>query len=219
MSDISDLRGVYPTHFRWNAEDGVASYWPNDETVGERVAKAIELDSPAAKFVMDFATRERGYGKLRLDFRDMILTPVGSPPPPWPDDEDYKPAVATWLWNPILGELRLESNGAIFRGTISDLWDRCRTFKEASQDLQPVIHFVDRQERFVKAVGKGFWTPVINIVGWVEREKVPTFRLREPTVPPPAASPILEDLRAHVQDRLGKPAGSPDADLDDEIPW
>ena len=37
----------------------------------------------------------------------MRLTPVGSPPPPKPDDPEFKRAVGCWLWNPNVGEVRL----------------------------------------------------------------------------------------------------------------
>ena len=186
MNDLTDLHGVYPTTLRWNAEHGVLghSYW--DDMAGERSIKEIELGTPTARFVMDLATRERGYGLIRKGVYDMRLTPVNSPPPPWPGEEDFKPAIGCWLWNPTLGEVRLETNGAILRGTTSAVWDRCRTFKEASDGLQPVIDFVDRREQSFEAIGRTFWAPLVDIVGWVPRDKVPPFALREPTVQPPA---------------------------------
>jgi hypothetical protein len=203
MSDITDLHGVFPTPLRWNAEAGVLGYGVYDEATGERDVKEIELASPQAKFVMDLDTRERGYGLIRTGLYDMRLTPVGSAPPQWPGDDDFKPAVACWLWNPPLGELRLETNGAMFRTAVSAVWDRCRTFTEAAQGLQPVIHFADRQERLIRAIGKTFWAPVINIIGWVPRDKVPPFALRPPTVKPPIAidSQVRHALLQHVQQK------------------
>src|SRR5215475_8669749 len=124
MSYISDLHGVYAVPIRWNAEGGVLGYSCYNEATGERDIQEIELGSAAAKFVMDYATRERGYGLIRKGIYDMRLTPVGSPAPEWPDDDDYKPAIGCWLWNPILNEMRLETNGAIFRGAVSAVWDR-----------------------------------------------------------------------------------------------
>ena len=56
----------------------------------------------------------------------MKLSPVGSPPPPWPENEEYKPALGCWMWNPTFGELRLETNAAIFRQAIASVWDQCR---------------------------------------------------------------------------------------------
>jgi hypothetical protein len=187
MNDLNDLRGVFPTALRWNAEHGVLghSYW--DDTTAERTIKEIELGSPMARFVMDLLTRERGYGMIRKSTYDMRLTPVNSPPPEWPDDDDFKPAIGCWLWNPALGEVKLETNGAIFRGAVFSVWNRCRTYEEASDGLQPVIDFVDRRAQTYADLGKTFWVPIIDIIGWVPRDKVPPFALREPTVKPPAA--------------------------------
>src|SRR5215472_7741836 len=129
MSDIADLHGVFPTPFRWHAEHGIAGVSMYNEAIGERELKEIEPGSPAAKFVMDYATRERGYGKIAPGIYTMILTPVGSSPPDWPGDDDFKPAIGVWLWNPVLGELRLEANGSIVVRAVSELWARCRSFK------------------------------------------------------------------------------------------
>jgi hypothetical protein len=133
-NDVSDLHGVYPVSLRWNAETGTLAYWPYDETTGEREPIEIELGSPRAKFVMDLATRERGYGLIRSGVYDMRLRPVGMPAPEWPGDDDYKPAIGCWVWNPPLGELRLETNQSTVLRAVVDLWDRARTFKEAVED-------------------------------------------------------------------------------------
>jgi hypothetical protein len=185
-NDLSDLHGTIPTALRWNAEDGVLghSYW--DEETGARSVKEIDLGSSLARFVTDLLTRERGYGRVRTGSYDMRLTPVNSPPPEWPNDEEFKPAIGCWLWNPVLGEVRLETNGAIFRGAVSTTWDRCRSFKEASEGLQPVIDFSGRRQMSYAAIGRTFWAPVIEIVGWMPRDKTP-FARREPTVAPPPA--------------------------------
>jgi hypothetical protein len=227
MTDISDLRGVFPTPLRWNAEGGVLGRGVRDEATGERDIEVIELGSPAAKFVMDYATRERGYGLIRIGVYDMRLQPCGSPPPEWPGDEDFKPAIGCWFWNPPLGELRLETNQSTVLRAINGVWDHCRTYKEAAEGLQPVIHFVDRREKHYKAIGKSFWAPVIDIIGWVPRDKVPAFALRPPTVKPsPAldsqiAFALLETRRPDVQIG-GKTKTLEKGDLgdflDDEIP-
>jgi hypothetical protein len=183
MSDISDLHGVFATTIRWNAETGTLGYSAYDETTGEREIIEIELGSPMAKFVMDYATRERGYGLIRQGVYDMRLSPVGSPAPDWPGD-DYKPAIGCWLWNPLLSELRLESNQTTVVRAISALWDRARTLAEG---LQPLIHFTDRREQFYRRIGKTFWAPVIDLIIGVPRDKVPAFALREPTVTAPLA--------------------------------
>jgi hypothetical protein len=199
--DLGDLRGVFPTPLRWSATNGVLGYSVYDGLSGERTIEPIELGSEKAKFVLDFSTRERGYGMIRKGVYDMRLTPVGSPPPEWPNDPDFKPAVGMWMWNPPLGELRLETNGTTFRDAIGALWDRCRGFKEASEGLLPVIHFVDRIERPNPAVDSIFWAPVIDIIGWIPRDKIPCFAVRPPTVRPPLAldSQVRHALLAHLE--------------------
>ena len=92
MSDLSDLRGVFPTSLRWNAEGGFLGISVFNPETGERELQEIELGKPAT-FAMDMATRERGYGLIKIGIYDMRLTPVGSPAPPWPDDEEFKPAL------------------------------------------------------------------------------------------------------------------------------
>ena len=44
---------------------------------------------------------------------------------------------------------------------------------QAAEGLQPVVCFVDRVPVPVKAVNKTFFGPVIKVIGWVERDKVP----------------------------------------------
>jgi hypothetical protein len=232
MSDINDLHGVFPTPLRWNAEAGVLGYGTYDAATGERSIEEIELGSPEAKFVMDYACRARGYGLIRVGLYDMRLSPIGSPTPEWPGDPDFKPAIGCWMWNPPLGELRLETAGAMFRKAIVAVWDRCRTFKEASEGLQPVVFFIDRRNRLVKAVGKTFWEPIIDIIGWVPRDKVPPFALRAPTVKPPVAldSQVSHALLGHLKQKALAPSrgkakpgaalkrGSLNEFLDDRLP-
>jgi hypothetical protein len=57
--------------------------------------------------------------------------------------------------------------------------------------MQPVVRFVDRVSVTKKAIGKSFFSPVIEVAGWVPRDQVPGWREREPTVLPPAALPLL----------------------------
>ena len=190
MSDLSDLHGIYPTSLRWNAETGFLAVSAFNGETGERELQPIELGQ-AATFVLDLATRERGYGLIKSGVYDMKLTPVGSPPPRWPGDEEYKPALGCWAWNPTLGELRLETTAAIFREAVASIWDQCRVEPQAAEGLQPVVCFVNRVPVLVKAVNKTFFGPVIKVIGWVERSKVPGWATREPTVAPPAAPPLL----------------------------
>ena len=206
MTDISDLHGIYPSPLRWNAEVGVLGRGIFDEVTGERTIVVIEFGSGEAKFVLDLATRERGYGLIRAGVYDMRLSPVGVAAPEWPGDE-FKPAIGCWLWNSLLGEVRLESNQSTLVRVVSAVWDRCRTFKEAATGLQPVIHFVDRVEHHYKSIGKSFWAPVINVIGWVERGEVPALAVRAPTVKPPLAIDsqvsfaLLEDHKTLREDR------------------
>jgi hypothetical protein len=231
MSDLSDLHGIYPTSLRWNAESGFLAVSAFNGETGERELRQIELGQ-AATFVLDLATRERGYGLIKSGVYDMNLSPVGSPPPPWSENEEYKPALGCWMWNPTFGELRLETNAAIFRQAIASVWDQCRAEPQAAEGLQPVVRFDDRVSIPVKAVNKTFFSPVIKIVGWVERDRVPGWAARTPTVSPPAAPPILPapSAPASATPAVKKPAkakkgaAKPDADgpladLDDDIPW
>jgi hypothetical protein len=231
MSDLSDLHGIYPTSLRWNAESGFLAVSAFNGETGERELQPIELGQ-AATFVLDLATRERGYGLIKSGVYDMRLSPVGSPPPPWPENEEYKPALGCWMWNPTFGELRLETNATIFRDAIANVWDKSRFEPQVTEKLQPVICFADRVSKLVKQVGKTFYTPVIKIVGWIERDKVPVWREREPTVLPPKALPILPapsapapatpavKKPAKVKKGAAKPGpDDPLADLNDDIPW
>jgi hypothetical protein len=227
MSDISDLEGIFPIALRWNAENGVLGHSTFDSATGERGIEEIELGSQRAKFAFDYATRQRGYGLIRVGFYDMRLSPVGSRPPEWTDEmkkDGYKPAIGFWVWNPILGELRFDTNGVLLVRVLSGVWDSYRTFKEAAQGMVPIVHFVDRREEFVKGVGEMFWVPIIKIIGFVLRDKIAPFAMRPPTVKSPLAIDsqvsfaLLEaprsagpstDVRARLADKLGNTAATP----------
>jgi hypothetical protein len=131
MSDLSDLHGIYPTSLRWNAESGFLAVSAFNGETGERELQPIEFGQ-AATLVLDLATRERGYGLIKSGVYDMKLTPVGSPPPPWPDNDEYKPALGCGAWNPKHGELRLETNATMFREAVDSLWDQCRAEPQAA---------------------------------------------------------------------------------------
>ena len=230
-SDIADLHGSFPTPLRWSAENGVLGYGKYDPDTGERTVEPIELNSKEATFCLDLLTRERGYMLLRPGQYEARMTPVGSPPPDWPGDDDFKRAVGCWLWNPSLGEVRLETNASLFLDAICGVWDRCQT-QQAADGQQPVIRFVDRRERLIRSLGKTFFVPIINVVGWVDRDKVPTFAPRPPTVEPTKAldSPLRAALLEHLQKKdpvrtRQKPKSDPPPKqtdlkdfLDDEIP-
>jgi hypothetical protein len=120
----------------------------------------------------------------------MQLTPVGSPATSNPGGE-YKPALGVWTWHPQYGELRLETNGVIFREAVQGVWDKARFEPQAAEGQQPVVRFVDRVPRYIKKVNKSFLAPVIEIIGWAERDAIPGWKERPPTVPTPKALPLL----------------------------
>lgn len=190
MSDLSDLEGVYPSSLRFNAQDGILGYSAYNPETGERELKPIEFGI-AATYALDLLTRMRGYGYIRVGAYDVRLTPVGDPPPPWPGDPDFKPAIGCWLWCPAYGELRLETCSSYFRTAISNIWDKAWRAPQAATGLQPVIRFTECLTILNKKVGKTFYVPKIEIVGWVERDKIPGWSARTPTVSLPAPLPIL----------------------------
>jgi hypothetical protein len=190
MSDLSDLHGVFPTALRWNAEDGFLGISVFNSETGARELEEIELGKPAT-FALDLATRERGYGLIKSGIYDMKLTPVGCPTPTWPGDPEYKPAVGMWAWHPSLGEVRIETNGVIFRQAITNVWDKARFEPQATEGLQPVVCFTNRVPVPIKAVGKTFSGPIIQIIGWIKRDEVPGWSERKPTVAAPKTLPAL----------------------------
>lgn len=155
---------------------------------------------------LDLATRERGYGLVKVGVFDMRLVPVGNPAPPWPGEE-FKAAVGAWLWAPQYGEVRLETNASIFRQAILDVWDRARFEPLAAENQQPVISFTDRTLRSIKSVGEDFWSAVIKIIGWVPRDQVPGWKERAPTVTAPSALPTLRRRGGRCRPRPRWPPG------------
>jgi hypothetical protein len=231
MTDLSDLDGIFPNSVRWNAEDGFLAISAYNSETAERELREVPLGREAT-FALDLLTRERGYGQIRVGVYEMRLTPIGSPPPPKPDDPEFRPALGCWLWNPNIGEVRLETNATLFRGAVANIWDKSRFEPQAAEGLQPVICFADRVSKLVKQVGKTFYAPVIRLVGWVERDRVPGWSARTPTVLPPAAPLILPapsvpapstpavKKAPKAKKAAAKPGpGDPHADLNDDIPW
>ena len=208
MSDLDENYTEFPNSLRWNAEAGILSVSIYDLEAGGRELKEILLGAPAT-FVLDLATRERGYGLIRVGVFDMRLSPVGAPLPPRPTDDGYKGAIGCWLWNPEFGELRLEATATLFCQAIKGLWDYCLRKPEAAQGLQPVIRFVGRVEREVKSVGETFLIPKFEVPGWVERDKVPGWKERAPTVPPPPPTPILPAASVATIPASATPAKEP----------
>jgi hypothetical protein len=204
MNDLSDLEGVNGPSARWDSTTGEFNIMMFGESF-EREPHPVELGSQSARWVPDMLRRERGFGKIAPEIYDMILTPVGAAPPSKPADPEYKPALGMDLFNPIFGLVRFETNAAILRQTITGFWDRYCGFPEAARGLLPVVDFADRREVTLKKWGTTYWTPVLLISGWIERDKIEPFRLREPTVQLPRSSvalPGLNTLRTSVTERL-----------------
>jgi hypothetical protein len=219
MSDLDGLHGVFPPSLRFNSKTGILGVSAFNSEIGERELQEIELGSKLAMFAMDMATRMRGYGLKKVGVYDMRLTPVGSPLPEWPGDgSEFKAAVGCWLWSPIFGEVRLETNATYLRGAIGGLWEECRKYQQAIEGLQPIIRFEDRNSVLNSAIGKRFWVPIVPIINWIERDKVPGWADRPPTVAPPAAVPLLlgpdkEPIKGASHHKAQRPAakpGSPD---------
>jgi hypothetical protein len=182
MSDLTGLHGVIATSLRWSSANGVLGRTVIDPETGERTIEPIELGSSEARLAMDFSCRDRGYTLIRPGMYDARLSPVGSPFPEWPG-EDFKPGFGLWLASPSLGQLRWETAQATVLGVMDGVWEHVKSFKESSVGgLEPVIHFASRREVQFPSLGKMFFAPVIHLIGFVERSKIPSFAQREPTV-------------------------------------
>jgi hypothetical protein len=209
-SDLAGLHGIIATALRWNATAGILGFSTYDPAEGERSVEEIELNTPASKIALDLPTREVGYGMARKGVFKIELTPVGSPRPPWPG-EGFKPAIGIWAWNPLLGELRIETCGALFRDAIDGVCSQAKVCKEARNGLVPVVQFADRLSKSYDA--GTYWAPMIILVGWLPRVQIACFAAREPTVrgddsfanspkmiaaSPPTPSILDTQLRAHL---------------------
>jgi hypothetical protein len=147
-------------------------------------------------------TRQRGFIRYRPGDRDARLSPVGGPVPECPSPE-HKPAVACWLWNPLYGELWWEASGTTVRDALVAFWTQCETFAEARAGKQPVIHVAGRAQRSYPEFGTSYWAPILKLLGWVDRDLVPAFAQRAPTVVPP------KQLPDHVRSLLEGPVAQP----------
>jgi hypothetical protein len=198
MSDLSDLGehgGDYPKAARWNAENGVIAISTYNIETGMREQQSVDFGE-ASTFVIDLLTRERGFSMYRPGVYDARLTPVGSPPPEWPGDPDFKPCIACMGWNPVYGEVRFETNARLFKDALMGVWERALAAPEAVDGQQPVIRFMGAVEVVIRAIGKTFMSPIIHIIGWMPRDQVPPWANRPPTVPPPKPAPLLGSAAA-----------------------
>jgi hypothetical protein len=128
--------------------------------------------------------------------------------------------------------VRLETNQTTLFNVMRAFWKRCLKAQEARDGLQPVIAFVGRRQQPYPGVGHTAWAPVIELIGWVPRDKVPPIALREPTVKPPAtldsqvkfalleaqrADPEPEPARAKTKATAAPKRGSLKEPPDDDI--
>ena len=229
MSDVSDLHGIFPTLAAVECRRRV----PCDRPSTRRPASAHYLKSNSVsrrRLSSTWRRRSRGYGLIKTGLFDMQLTPVGSPAPSWPGGE-YKPAVGMWAWHPTYGEVRIETNAAIFMQALVNVWDQCRTSSEAMAGKQPVVRFVDRVSVTKKAIGKSFFSPVIEVAGWVPRDQVPGWananrqycrprrcRSYRPRRSPLAAPGAKKQAKVQAKTAAKPGPNDPLADLGDDIP-
>jgi hypothetical protein len=219
-----DLVGARPTSIRWNSEEGTLAYSSFNEDEGAFSLQSIELGADAT-FALDLATISRGYGLVRVGVFDMRLTPVGTAPPAFPGD-DYKRAIGVNMWNPQLGDCRIETNGTIFRDAIERVYEQAIAMPEAVAGAL-VIQFIDKRAVTFKSLGKSFLGPVIKIVGWVKRDEVPGWASRPPTVVLPKnqltlpsgseARPALESNRSNKSNKTSSKSSKPSSQIRDEL--
>ena len=202
---INDFGGYKPA-FRWNAETGELACVETDE-IFEKQRHPIDLNSSASTVVFDMLRRERGLGHIEQGVYEMLLAPVGQEVPPLPpgeDPSDFKVAIGLDVWNPKFGLMRLETTGAYFRAAVARIWKEYAVYEEACQGLLPVVRVTGSREvsppRFPNKI---YHSPIMGIVGWLPREKIPEFACQEPTVPLPVLAAgdvqIATALRAKLE--------------------
>jgi hypothetical protein len=194
MSDYDDLELTYKPWLRWSSEFGVLGR-STISAEDERGMASLGLGTNDAKWAFDMSRRMRGYGKFRKGSREVALTPVGTPPPKWNGDKDWKPTLSIPCYHPQYGEHVFETSASNLMRVISNVWDQCKRYEEFYKGFEPVWFFVDRFERPEPSVDKIFWLPIIEIIAWIERLKLP-FVNYPVTVPLLTARPSLEDMRA-----------------------
>jgi hypothetical protein len=193
MSDLDDLgehSGDYPKSGRWNAETGVFAISSYNLETGMRELQPLDFGQ-ACTFVIDLLTRQRGFSMYRPGVYDARLTPVGSPPPEWPGDLEFKPAIACWAWNPNFGEIWIETNASLFKNALKAVWEKALTDPRAAEGQQPVIRITGSADVYIKPVNKTFQAPLISIIDFMPRDQVPPWANRPPTVAPPKPPPLL----------------------------
>jgi hypothetical protein len=211
MSDLDGLPGIFPNNWRFNAENGGFAFSKYEPQTGERGLQPIELGSREAMLVLDLRTREHGVGRVKVGSFEKWMAPVGSPLPPYPDEPDVKPMLGYWGYSPTFGEGRIETCATLFRNALADIVARCLKEPQAVEGLQPIIQFVDCVPVPIRALNKTFFAPRIERVSWTERDKVPGWANRPPTVPLPVALPLLAASAPKQIQTTAAPAKEPAA--------
>jgi hypothetical protein len=213
-----ELEGTYPPNQRWNAEKGGWSRHAFDSETGEQTS----LIRIGTRQGWDMPTREWGYARYRVGERDVVLSPVGTPPPPRPSLE-HKPCIAINVWSPLLGEMRLEVAQKTCREAITSVWESCRGAPQLAEGQVLVVELGDRVQRlYKKHPDKTYWAPLIKIIDWIPRDKTP-FARRPPTVPRSANEGLIllgnrqqvEPKETIIPPKKEAPPPDDDDDLDD----
>jgi hypothetical protein len=225
MTDLSDLagsvRGIRDRALRWNAVDGQG--WRIEIYNPETGDRDFELLPEGLTWICDMATRRRGAIKTGEGVFDVRLSPVGSPLPDIPaNDDDFKPGVAMVVWHPEYGVAEITTASTVVRDRIVYLWEVVKARPEAATGAIPAVRFGPPVE--VSFGGKRnlrvFYAPTFELHGgWADRSEVPGICFRPATVPPPKPAKLqIEDLSARPKKHL-KPAMTAGAALNDEIPY
>ena len=131
-----------------------------------------------------------------------------------------------WVWHPVYGELRVEATSTLFRQAIVSIWDKANRSPEARAGRLPIVRFTHTVPAKFKAFpGKTFAAPVLEIVGYCDRDQIPGWSDRPATVALPSApillgpaAPALEAPAPSEAKEPGKAKGKgPTKDPDDPI--
>jgi hypothetical protein len=219
--DVLDHRSIRPSTYRLNAVTGIQFI---STVVGlTRFDTPVE---PGLEVIADTLTRKVGYGRTGEHVFDFRMEHVGSPPPPAPEEEEFKPAVS-WVWSTPAGLVEHITNGAIARGAVVEVWEKYKAASEAVRGMMPVIRI--GEPLAVQSSGRTFYAPNFQIVGWVARDDVPAFRDRPVRCPLPSLTPERLTYTPVAQPQLAPPAKRPGRapapvhdtrdDINDAIPF
>jgi hypothetical protein len=179
--DVLDHRSIRPSTYRLNAVTG--SQFISTVVGLTRFDTPVE---PGTEIIADMRTRKIGYGRTGEHLFDFRTEYVGFPPPPAPEEDEFKPAVS-WVWSTPNGLIEHITNGAIARGATVEGWEKYKAAPEAARGMMPVIRIGEPAE--VQSSGRTFYAPNFQIVGWIDRDDVPAFRDRPAMCPLPSPTP------------------------------